>query len=266
MKHSKKIYVPDPISPYQLPAVVNERLLSLALQSDLLLIGEMHGTQEVPRLMLGLLPQLAAFGYGGLALEIPTDECDQLLQCTQGQAMLPPFFGPSDFHDGRENEQALSLIQQAVSGGWHLLCFDVVSVNEGDSWSVRDSGMAKNLLEQWELRCPGKKILGVCGNYHSRLTPHSNLSDFWPSFAYTIQQLRPDLTVSSVNVVFQRGAFFNGEIRQFDSGSDPLMAQAEIRPASGMGHTLDLYLPVATPVTFVEDTNNTNVHRNNADD
>lgn len=68
-----------------LPEPAKARLLALAAESDLLLIGEMHGTQEVPRLVLGLLPDLAMMGYGGLALEVPADQRDQLIRCAQGQ-------------------------------------------------------------------------------------------------------------------------------------------------------------------------------------
>lgn len=74
----------------------------------------------------------------------------------------------------------------------------------------------------------------------------------WPSFGYTAQQSRPDLTVNSVNIVFQRGAFFSGEVRKFDIGSEYFAVAAEVRRPSSFGHTVDLYLPRATPATFLE--------------
>ena len=243
----------DPITPYDLSKAVQQRLLSLASESNLLLLGEMHGTQEVPRLMLGLLPHLAQLGYGGLALEMPEGQRDQLLRCAQGETAPASLFGPPEFRDGRMNAQALSLVQQAVSAGWTLLCFDVTFTQEGDAWSVRDLGMAQNLLTQWERHCPGKKVLGVCGNYHSRLVPPTEPTDFWPSFAYSVQQARPDLEVGSVNVVFHGGAFFNGEIKTMGAGPKPFGEEAEVRPANWLGHTLDLHLPRATPVTFGDD-------------
>ncbi|MGI4790833.1 MAG: hypothetical protein ACRYFS_18535 [Janthinobacterium lividum] len=242
----------DAITPYPLPEAVQEQLLTLADESDLLLIGETHGTQEIPRLILTLLPHLARIGFSSLAQEIPADQRDQLLQWTNGEAAPPPLFGPSDFRDGRGNVQALSLIEQAVSEHWHLLCFDVASMNFGDGWADRDRSMARNLLAQWQQYCPGKKVLGVCGNYHSRLVPPSEETEFWPSFAASVQQMRPDLRVNSINVVFQRGGFFNGEIRNFDIGLEHFAVQAEVRPAGWLGHTFDLYLPRATPATFLE--------------
>lgn len=229
------------------------QLLTLAAESDLLLIGELHGTQEVPCLMLGLLPALAKLGYGGLALELPVGERDQLLRCAQGKDTPPPMFGPADFRDGRGNAQALSLIQRAVQSGWELLCFDVDFMQESDAWSVRDQGMAQNLLHQWEQLCSERKVLGVCGNYHSRLVPPTEPTEYWPSFAYSVQQARPDLRVSSLKVKYQRGAYFNGEVRTFDNGAEFSASQAEVHPADWLGHTLDLHLPYATPATFLGD-------------
>ena len=242
----------EAITPYSLPENVQGRLLALAAESDLLLIGELHGTQEVPRLILSLLPHLTSLGYGGLALEMPARERDQLLRCAHGQDGPSPLFGPSDFRDGRGSAQALSLIVRAVRDGWHLLCFDVASVQAGDPWSARDAGMAQNLSDQWDRGCPGRRVLGVCGNLHSRLVLPTEPTAFWPSLAFAFQTLRPDLAVRSVNVTFGRGAFFNGEVRTLDDGPEPFVSEAAVRPSGWAGHTVDLYLPCATPATFVE--------------
>ncbi len=245
----------DPIIPYDLPQPAKEQLLELAAQSDLLLLGETHGTQEVPCLVLGLLDDLAALGYGGLALELPRGQESRLLEWAAGKGEPPPFFGPAEYHDGRGNVQALSLIQQVLSRpGWNLLCFDIDFLREGEEWADRDRRMAEGLVEQWEERCPGRRVIAVCGNYHSRLLAPAQ-PDYgpWPSFGYTVQQSRPDLTVNSVNIVFQRGAFFNGEVRKFDIGAEHFAVAAEVRRPGSFGHTADLYLPRATPATFLEE-------------
>lgn len=48
----------EPLPPYPLPEHVRAGLLTLARNNDLLVFGETHGTQEAPRLILGLLPDL----------------------------------------------------------------------------------------------------------------------------------------------------------------------------------------------------------------
>ena len=244
----------DPILPYDLPPLVKAQLLELAARSNLLLLGEMHGMQEVPRLVLGLLDGLASLGYGGLALELPRGEESQLVQWAGGKGDPPPFFGPAEFRDGRGNAQVLSLIRQTLSHpqGWRLHCFDVDSLGQGETWADRDRHMAANLTEQWQERCAERKVIAVCGNYHSRLVAPAE-PDFgpWPSFGYGVQQLRPGLAVNSVNIVFQRGAFFNGEVRKFDIGAEHFAAMAEVRRPGSFGHTADLYLPHATAATFM---------------
>lgn len=241
----------EDITAYALPEAVRGALLALASDSHLLLFGELHGTQEVPRLLLGLLPALAELGYGGLALELPMNQREHLLHCVQGAAPLPFLFGTSDFRDGRLNVQSLSLISQAVQAGWHLLCFDPALLPFDSTWADRDAGMADNLLEQWEQFCPGQKVLGVCGNFHSRLAPTDpEPSEFWPSFASATQRLCPDLAIKSIKMTFGRGAIFNGELKAFDnSASMQQAAQAELRPER-WGHSADLYLPEATAATF----------------
>ena len=243
----------DPILPYDLPPPVNAQLLELAAQSDLLLLGECHGTQEVPRLVLGLLDDLAALGYGGLGFELPKGQNKRLTAWAAGEGEPPPLFGPDGYRDGRDGEQTLSLARQVLSRrDWKLLCFDIDSLREGETGADRDRHMAGNLVEQWQERCIGRKVIAICGNYHSRLVAPAE-PDFgpWPSFGASVQQMRPDLVISSVCVIFHGGGFFNGELKPFSPGKPPLIGDAEIRPGGWLGHTIELHLPHATPVTFL---------------
>src|SRR5579871_2514438 len=63
-------HMKEEIAPYTLPAEAQAQLMGLAAEADQLVLGEIHGTQEVPRLLLGLREPLAERGYRGLALEI----------------------------------------------------------------------------------------------------------------------------------------------------------------------------------------------------
>ena len=252
----------EAIAPYELPPPVKAELLALAAESDLLLLGETHGTQEVPRLVLGLRDDLAALGYGGLGLEMPRGEQDTLGKWIAGESEPPPFFGPKEFQDGRGNQQVLSLVRQTASRAqdWKLLCFDVGFLREGVDFldqdefgMVRDRHMAENLLALWQEQCAGQKVVVICGNYHSRLVAPDQ-PDFgpWPSFGANVQLLRPDLVVSSVNILFHGGEFYNGEVREFRPGSLPLVGSAEVRPGGWLGHTAELHLPHAAPATFLQ--------------
>ncbi len=247
----------DPILPYDLPLPVKAQLLELAARSNLLLLGEVHGTQEIPRLVLGLLDDLAALGYGGLGMEFGTDGREALAALAPGgSGKLPPTFTLPEWQDGRRNAQMVSLLQRASSRpeDWQLLFFDDGFLSAGETGADRDRHMAESLIKQWSEDCVGRKVVAVCGNYHSRLpAPAEPDSGPWPSFGRSVQQGKPDLTVHSVNIVFQRGAFFSGEVRKFDIGAEHFAVAAEVRRPGSFGHTVDLYLPHATPVTFLQD-------------
>ena len=150
----------DAITPYDLPPPIKAELLELAARSDLLLLGEWHGTQEVPRLVLGLLDDLAGLGYGGLGMEIGTDGQEVLAALApEGSGNLPPAFTLPEWQDGRRNAQMVSLLQQALSRpqSWQLLCFDDGFLREGETGTDRDRHMAESLLNSGRSAAPGRK-------------------------------------------------------------------------------------------------------------
>ena len=247
----------EEIAPYTLPAEAQAQLMGLAAEADQLVLGEIHGTQEVPRLLLGLREPLAERGYRGLALEIPCDQREPILDWAQGRTeAIPAFFQPGEVRDGRESAQSLSLLRQMTGGpgGWRLLCFDRGNDQPYEDWAGRDATMAANLVAQWQQLCPDGKVVAVCGNLHSRVALSSDPEDpfraLWPSFAFDVQRLLPEKRVRSVNIVFHGGTFYNETERTF--ASSPLEAGAEIRPSRRGDHTLELHLPHATAVTFLD--------------
>ncbi len=247
------------LPPYPLPPDVRQVLLSLAAESDVLFFGEMHGTQEVPRLIATLLPDLALLGYRGLALEMPADTREPLAAWGADTAQPVPAFFATPSYDGRGNAQALALVRAALQSDaslWELFCFDAAPDQKWDGWTARDAGMANNLADQRRKHCPGDKVVAICGNMHSRLVrksaPGDWAYDFWPALAAVVTEREPSLAVRSVNVVFRTGTFYNVEVRTLGGpGGEPL-AQAYVAGDGNSEHTLDLHLPTATAATFLK--------------
>src|SRR5438552_2294588 len=104
--------------PLVLPAAVEQAVLDLAGRCDLLLFGELHGTREVPALVAGLLGKLAPLGYGGLGLEVPSDQRQPLADWANAKTAEPPPFYAQPSKDGRGSTESLALVQQAVVAGW----------------------------------------------------------------------------------------------------------------------------------------------------
>jgi hypothetical protein len=231
-----------------LPEKVRQALRHLAQQSDLLLFGELHGSQEPPQLLAALLDDLTPLGYGGLALEIPRGEQEAIMRWAAGASGAIPRFFAQPSSDGRGNEQLLALLRQVSEKGWQILCFDTDADQGCTNWKERDSAMADNLAAQWKRCCPDRKAMGMCGNLHSRLILTRVGTDLWPSFAACFQQRNPQSVVRTVNLVFHRGSFFNEKLQTLQD--DPL-PEAEIREDAELGHSFALHLPRATPATFL---------------
>jgi hypothetical protein len=250
----------EEIAPYLLPAQARSELLALAAQADLLIIGELHGVQEVPRLILGLLPDLESLSYRGLGMEIPCELSEPIVDWVQGRTTDPTFFfEPRSTGDGRESVQAISLFRQMLEreAGWRLICFDSGSHQPNGNWEDRDAQMASNLMEQWQQTCPDHKIIAVCGNYHSRLAPGSVAPpEYWPAFAAQFVQAEPVRKVISIKPLFHGGAFHNFGDRPINDIPDPpgtpTITTPEFRPSDDASHTIELHLPFATPVTFFQ--------------
>ncbi|MBC8101957.1 MAG: hypothetical protein H7Z41_05150 [Cytophagales bacterium] len=236
--------------PRQDPADALQPLTDLASRSDVLIFGEVHGTQEVPQLVTGLMKELKRLGYWGLALEIPSDQRSGLVNWAKGKEPNPPPFFTQPSPDGRGNRQVLECVQDAVRRGWEILCFDVEPGQPSRRWSQRDANMARNFTGQRDRLCPGRKVVGICGNLHSRLSRASgDFADLWPSFAFCLQRLNANEVISTVSVEFHQGQFYNGGQARPVYGVP--IAQAFLQKEKDSGHSLVLHLPTATPATFL---------------
>ncbi len=170
---------------------VIKAITTLAQQTDILIFGEVHGTQEVPQVISNLLKGLQPLGYGALGLEIPYSEQEPLRRWAIDEAHEPPQFFMHPLGDGRGNEQVLTLVRNVINSNWHVLCFDGHSIS---NWKERDRIMAESLLTEWARICPDEKVVCICGNLHSRLSPSSHNGDkYWPSFAANLQFLKPNV-------------------------------------------------------------------------
>jgi hypothetical protein len=274
------VSLPD-LESYRLPASIERSIIELAAQNDVLLLGETHGTQEVPAVGKALLAPLTKLGYNVLALEVPSDQRAPLTDWATGKTPVLPGFFAKPNGDGRGNLQALALIRTALSPPfrWQLICLDDTEAAElreieklkhnADSkpkeklesslqadaiafWQRRDATMASNLATQRQQLAPTAKVLGICGNLHARTANHSAADNplrvLWPSFAAVLKSNHADWRIGSINVQPHRGGFFNGGKVNALGGTalDHIVTQSD-RDADW---SMELGLPLATPATF----------------
>jgi hypothetical protein len=270
------------LEPYPLPPEVGASIEKLAARSNVLIVGEVHGTREVPRLVAALLSPLNQLGYRVLALEVPNDAQAPLLAWARGETDKAPDFFANPNGDGRGNVQLLELVRTAIAPPfrWQVVCFDESEVglekkyaaliktrqtrgtdsshapfsadDEVALWRERDATMASNLAKETRTLKSKDKVLAICGNFHAR-TRHAAkdpmLSKFWPSFAEMVKQGQPAWRVSSVDIAFASGAYFNQGKVQTIRGRP--VERAEVRPADATEWDLVIGLPKASPASFL---------------
>ena len=267
---------------FVVPAALTGTLAGFASEYDVLTLGEVHGTQEVPMVAMALLTPLSKLGYDVLALELPKDQQAPLIAWATGKTEAIPEFFSKPFGDGKGNAQLLSLIRVALSPSfrWKLVCFDLsasntledfeewkrkskeqpakavnssVSPTDNDValWQYRDAAMASNLASQLQELTPRPKVLAICGNIHNRIaiTEKSWMKQLWPSFAAVLQRDNVDVKVGTINVRYHSGGYFNGGKVNEILGRK--LDQAEAHPALETGYHWELNLPHVTPATFL---------------
>jgi hypothetical protein len=268
------------LKPYSLPPAAKARIEDLAASSDVMILGEFHGTREVPGLVAGLLAPLNERGYRVLALEMPNNHQVPLLAWARGETDRVPDFFAKPIGDGRGNVQVLELVRTAVSPPfrWQVVCFedsdsilekrymaliqkkraeeaDIAQLTSDDSiaiWREDDAAMASNLLRETKSLKSTDKILAICGDLHARTKRDAGdpiASKFWPSFAGMVKQGRPAWRVSSVCIAFSSRAYFNQGKAQTIRGRP--IEHAEFRSEGQTGWDFVLSVPKASPATFL---------------
>jgi erythromycin esterase-like protein len=279
--------IPD-LPPYPLPAEARKSLTELAETCDVLILGETHGTQQVPAIAETLLDPLTKLNYRTIALEVPYDQQPAIEAWATGKTDVVPSFFARPGSDGRGNREVLALVRRALRPPqeWKLICFDQteqemmrqmterlpkggqgtiaeqaakLSPNDFVALSVaRDAAMAEQLAAATTLPPKGNKVLAICGNLHARTAnhapPESQIAALWPSFAAQLAMNQPALRVQSINFEAYGGEYFNGgKVSQFTSRP---LDKVELRPTPNGQWDWVLRFPEATVATFLQPPHN----------
>jgi uncharacterized iron-regulated protein len=151
-------------------------LLASIENKNLILIGEQHGTNEMPEYTFKLVEALAQNHDLALGLEFPIDtqkEIDQFLK-TGDEKILSgiDFFKDAEFHSGRGSDAMIRFLKNLrFLPKVKVFCFDIPTPLANGNTPVldRDTKMAKNVLN-FIKKNPRLKIVTFSGNIHSRLS------------------------------------------------------------------------------------------------
>ncbi|NYZ64316.1 calcium-binding protein [Luteimonas deserti] len=225
----------------------------------LVVLGEMHGTRELPLLAGDLLERWSAASPVLLALEIPTREhealraavasggTDATIEALRRRAwwQVPPAE-----NDGRRSEDVLALVRrvgrlQASGRDVALLPFDPRDIRcyqRGDC----EAAMA-HVLQRAHDALPHGRIVVVTGNVHAMRARPPGAPERFPEQPMTA--LLQDLSPYSVNVTSARGAFW--ACGETCGTVDVAPSRHGGRERQGSPFDYRLVLPMFTPIRQV---------------
>jgi len=176
-----------------------------------LIVGEIHGTNEIPQVVGNVVCNLALEGPVTLALEIPVDEQERIAEFVSGdegslEALLAgAHWDDSGTTDGRSSQAMLDLIKAArdlrLQGREvEVQTFDIGA--EAD-YKERERNMADNLRALRKQSSDSFTVVLV-GNLHARRTKGTPFDPDAEPLAYLLS--REFERILSLNVVFRGGS------------------------------------------------------------
>jgi hypothetical protein len=140
---------------------------------ELIMVGEMHGTQE-PSLLVESLAKLISKKEGvvSVGLEIPINELTSFIENPTKDNLLNSFFFSKENIDGRNGQSWFNLILNCTKDtNINLFFFDNVNTTKNEK---RDSIMYLGIKNQ-KLLFPNNKIITISGNIHNWRIPFNDM-------------------------------------------------------------------------------------------
>jgi hypothetical protein len=196
-KNAIEISVPDSL---------NEEIYNRLKKYQLIMIGEMHGTQEPARLVSGIAKLIVKFeGTVSIGLEMPEDELIEFIDNPSDSILrLTKFFSKTNI-DGRNGKSWFDLILYCNSDPKiNLFLFDNFKSYEIEN---RDSAMYLTIVRQLK-RHSNSRIITLSGNIHNWLIPYKTAPTMGNYCMNDTINFSKD-KICSINHVYSEGTMLN---------------------------------------------------------
>ena len=173
---------------------------------QLILMGEMHGTQE-PAKMVEQLAKLFLLHEDSVSvgLEIPPKEMGAFLKKPSEKTLKTSAFFSKPNEDGRNGQAWFDLVRYCMNEPRvSVFFYDNSALDDG---VPRDSSMYLEIKKQ-ALAHPKNKILTISGNLHNQLIPHNNLKTMG-SYLSSDSTLFPKNRICSIYHYYAEGTMLN---------------------------------------------------------
>lgn len=182
----------------------------------LLILGELHGTREIPLLVGDVVERLSRTQPVLLALEVPAAEQPTLdaALATRSPAAARRMLLARDWwqtrdmrHDGRRSLDMLDLVERMrrlrqAGRSVHLLAYDVGVDESRPDPSWRDGVMAQRVRAAYAA-APDRRVVMLTGNFHAFLRIPEGMT--LPAPITTAGMRLADLAPASIRIGAERG-------------------------------------------------------------
>lgn len=188
------------------PGDLPEAVLHSIEKYRIISIGEIHGTNEGPELVLGVLRLFEKTGKSVLlGLEIPSSEQPHIEAFLKTGDLAPlkasPFF-QRDYQDGRSSKAMAKLLSGVRTlSNTRVFGFDATNVSSGQD---RDEKMAINLQTEY-LSAPTDYVVYLAGNIHAAISIGTPFDPKYRPMGYQL--------IHQPGSIFSENDFFSLKIR-----------------------------------------------------
>lgn len=159
------------------PDSLNDAVFQLLNPFQLIIFGEMHGTNESARLIYGMNNLFTSRGDSvQVGLEIPSSQMMNFLMNHTDSSIYQSEFFTMEPLSGKETTAWAELISKLNKNPRVNIFFFDINQGEGKTYQ-RDSLMSAKIKSQFNQH-PGRKMITLCGNYHNRISDEHNMASF----------------------------------------------------------------------------------------
>jgi hypothetical protein len=200
------------------PENLSDSIYTLLSPFQIIMVGEMHGTNESAPFVSGLTNLFTNKGDSvQVGLEINPEFMNRYLQLrTDSSYYQSEFFASPPYLDGRESTAWANLICTLNNNPKVAVFFFDISRN-ANVVNYRDSVMAMNIKTQFN-KHPNWRMITLSGNYHNKISDASTMASFFKrSVSAKVCSLNIEYKERSANASFTHGLEIKqlGVIRPF---------------------------------------------------
>jgi hypothetical protein len=183
------------------PENLSDSIYKLLSPFQVIMFGEMHGTNESALIVNGLTNLFTNKGENvQVGLEITSELMNKFLQLhTDTSIYQSEFFHNPPYQDGRESYPWANLISQ-LNNNPKVNIFFFDTNRESDVLPRRDSLMYVNIKKQYKQH-PTWRMITLSGNYHSK----TSYGNYMASYFKRDKELNISSKVCSINLEYKQG-------------------------------------------------------------